>query len=999
MKWQSQASAQHEGRTYVLDNGSSITLNYLDTDADIYRYQGAEMPVIGVDELTQFPESWIDYLITRNRTSNDTYPVIFMAGTNPGGIGHGWVKKRFIDPVAPEVINTVTLPDGSTKTRVFIPAKLDDHPNERFKRDYNKQLQSINDPQLRKALRDGDWNTFAGQVFTEFSYNIHVVTPFEIPSHWQRWKAMDHGNKNSVGWFARNPENDRVYMYREYRLNEYATIGEKARTIRQLEGTESISFGMADPSIWATGQGSHTEGKSIAELYLDEGVSWQPANNDRRAGLDTVHKHLAIQKDGYPKLLFFSNCVSIIKTLPSLPYDKIRVDDVDTKADDHDYDMLRYALMAQAVPANEDEDITAPEWVKNAMGVRQFLFIGCDIITRTKDGVVALQLAKQPATSKTKDSSLVKGSNSDTLKFVLGMHKEWKDYKGRLLPDWERDTKLYNNERVTKNRYEGVSDTFVPMPFSTVETMVAALATGDLSTDFIPQDIYKYLKDRLMPGFTGTMELEDGTVVEETEEQYLVRALQNVMQGGVLEDEDIDVLNALYDYFWYTGDWDRELEYLIRDGLKVGIGGWWLTWTNGKPCLETVPFPDFIFDPKAKEDESAKFFGRRYLADLKDLQEETIVDVETGKTKKRYKGLNKVEDLIPSKDKGDKNAKELLEEMLYGSTVSTSSDDASELPKQVEVIEILTADNMYTVVNRRVLAESTENPYKAQARLRGIEYHGIIPGITWANYKDKSLLVGKSEIATFWQEAERLNDVTNQKSDAVTRALLQQKVADPQLKSQSKSMNVPGAVIWGKKEQYQNVDQAQVPNVAFNEEASIKNNIREVTATDQIVKGVGSSEDITATEAKLQVAQSGQRIELKIKSLERGPLKRLARLTLQMIQLFVTDPFIVPYKEDKGIKPLFYNPSKYQYDFEPRVKLTIDAQVKQRQERQTDLETYQILIADPTNNLQAVKELYLPKITGLDKDQVNQIASQPELPASAGMQPDAMALPPAEVVV
>jgi hypothetical protein len=353
MTWHTQAGADTEGRTYMLDNGSTITLNYLDNDADVYRYQGSEMPVIGVDELTQFPEPWIDYLMTRNRTSSDEFPVMFIAGTNPGGIGHGWVKKRFIDPVPPESINNVLLPDGTIKTRVFIPAKLDDHPNERFKKDYNKQLQSINDPQLRKALRDGDWNTFAGQVFTEFNYNIHVINPFDIPSHWQRWRAMDHGNNNSVGWFAQDPNTERIYMYREYRESSYKVISEKARNIKQFESNENISFGLADPSIWASGQGDMNTGKSIYELYKDEGVSWMPANNDRKSGLETVHNYLNIADDGLPKLQFFSTCVSIIKTLPSLPYDRFKVDDVDTKADDHDYDMIRYGLMAFAKPKKE----------------------------------------------------------------------------------------------------------------------------------------------------------------------------------------------------------------------------------------------------------------------------------------------------------------------------------------------------------------------------------------------------------------------------------------------------------------------------------------------------------------------------------------------------------------------------------------------------------------------------------------------------------------------
>lgn len=359
-----------QDRTFEFSNGSKLILNYLDTDNDIYRYQGVEMPGIGVDELTQFPLAWIEYLRTRNRTSNADWPVMFIAGTNPGGIGHGWVKKRFIDPVPPEVVNVVQLDGGQTVSRVFIPAKVSDHPIAKFREDYSRTLSSISDPNLRKALKDGSWTTFAGQVFTEFDYDKHVVQPFDIPKHWQRWRSMDHGNNNSVGWFAQDPMSERIYMYREYRETEYKEIGEKARNIRQFEGQESISFGLADPSIWASGQGDHSTGKSIAQLYEDAGVRWMPANNDRKAGREMVHRKLAVQKDGLPGLQFFSTCLSTIRTVPDLPYDKIKVDDVDTKADDHDYDMLRYGLMAQAPPADEDEGVSAPGWVKNAMGVR-----------------------------------------------------------------------------------------------------------------------------------------------------------------------------------------------------------------------------------------------------------------------------------------------------------------------------------------------------------------------------------------------------------------------------------------------------------------------------------------------------------------------------------------------------------------------------------------------------------------------------------------------------
>lgn len=338
-----------QDRKYILRNGSSITLNYLDNDNDIYRYQGTEMPIIAVDELTQFPQSWIEYLLTRNRTSNADWPIMFIAGTNPGGIGHGWVKTRYIDPVAPETIQTVLLESGHKVTRVFIPAKVSDHPNAKFRDDYERKLASISDPQLRRALWHGDWDVFAGQVFTEWRYDKHVIDPFDIPKHWQRWRSMDHGNNNTVLWYARDPSAERVFIYREYRTTNYTEIGEKARIILQLESGDNISYGLADPSIWAKGQGDMNTGRSIAQLYEDHGVKWMPANNDRKAGLEICHKMLAVADDGYPHCLFFSTCLSSIRTIPSLPYDRLKVDDVDTKADDHDYDAWRYGLMSNAI--------------------------------------------------------------------------------------------------------------------------------------------------------------------------------------------------------------------------------------------------------------------------------------------------------------------------------------------------------------------------------------------------------------------------------------------------------------------------------------------------------------------------------------------------------------------------------------------------------------------------------------------------------------------------
>ena len=605
------------------------------------------------------------------------------------------------------------------------------------------------------------------------------------------------------------------------------------------------------------------------------------------------------------------------------------------------------------------------------------------IIMRTRAGVAPHKVAtKQQPTTQPKEPA--QGPSDTSLKTAMAMVDSWLSYRQKLMPMWERGVKLYNNERVKRN-YEGITDTFVPMTFSTIETMVSALATGDLSTKYIPQDIYKYLTDRLMPGYDPQ--------AGESEDDYLVRAIKEAISGGAITDETLEALNALYDYYWDCGDWSRKLEKFIKSGLKIGNGAWWETWEGSKPNLITVPFPDFIFDPNASDDDSCSFQGRRYLASLSDLRDEKIVDPETGKTRKRYslKGVTKRAVAGTPQEKTDK---ELKEQMMYGSTTGTADDSGD----QVEVIELRTKKRMYTIVNRKYMAEDVENPILSQAKLKGIDPDELIllPGITWANYEDDSLFAGKSETETFWQEQERLNDATNQKGDAVIRALLQNYRADPALKSQKNSFSVPGAVIWAAGNQYEAIPPAVVPNAAFNEEVSIKNNIRETTATDQVVKGVTSSSDTTATEAKLQVSQAGQRIEIKIDSLARGPLKRLARLTLQYVRLFVADPFMIPRASENGIKPILFDPRKYNYNFEPKVSLTIQAKGKQKQEQEDALKTYQILIQDPTNNLEEVKRVMLPKVVDLDKDEIDRIITQaPQAPvqgeaAMQGMAPQPM---------
>ena len=155
---------------------------------------------------------------------------------------------------------------------------------------------------------------------------------------------MDYGNHNTTLWHTLDPQTEHEYVYREYRTDTFLPIKDKAKHTLMLEQGETVAFGFADPAIWK-GAADHNTGKTVAQLYEENGVKWIPANNDRAAGLAICHDSFAIMPDGIAKTRFFSTCLNSIRTIPALPYDPIKTDDVDTKADDHDYDAYRYGKM------------------------------------------------------------------------------------------------------------------------------------------------------------------------------------------------------------------------------------------------------------------------------------------------------------------------------------------------------------------------------------------------------------------------------------------------------------------------------------------------------------------------------------------------------------------------------------------------------------------------------------------------------------------------------
>lgn len=345
-----------QDRVFNFSNGSMIQLAYLETIQDMFKYQSAEIHVLLIDELTHFTQEEYEYLKTRVRSTGE-HPLKVMAATNPGNIGHAWVKAYFIDIAEPETIYK----DKNGNTRQFIPAKVSDHPIEAFRNTYTAQLSSLSNPDLKRALLMGDWDIFAGQAFNEWLREKdekpwHVITPFAIPPHWVKWFAYDYGyNSFAAGlWITRDPNTERLFVYREFYQHEMP-VSKQAELIMQNDSAESVRLRLADPSIWKQ-RGDVETGENIANIFQKEGLIFQPANNDRIAGKNAIHEMLAPAADGLPKMQVFSNCVNFIRTIPALPLDQNRPEDIDTRAEDHLYDCLRYGIINQR-PATYPEPV------------------------------------------------------------------------------------------------------------------------------------------------------------------------------------------------------------------------------------------------------------------------------------------------------------------------------------------------------------------------------------------------------------------------------------------------------------------------------------------------------------------------------------------------------------------------------------------------------------------------------------------------------------------
>lgn len=339
-------SSSHTGR---FTNGSYIDFGYCANEKDVNQYQSAEYDVIRFDELTHFTEFQYIYLISRIRGSNG-YPKQIKCSTNPGSVGHQWVKARFVDPAPP---NTEFIGDGGL-SKIFIPSLLNDNtflmtsdPT------YRARLEALPERD-KKALLYGDWNIFDGQYFPEFDRNVHVCRAFEIPKEWRRYRAFDYGLDRLACYWIAIDSTRTVYVYKELCESDLPISTACERINAMTEEGEEIYITLAPPDMWSRSQET---GRSKASLFNEYGVTVTKSSNNREAGWLAIKELLKTDANGISRLVIFENCVELIKCLPALQVDPKKPTDCSTEPHDitHGPDALRYFAVFFAYPSESEK--------------------------------------------------------------------------------------------------------------------------------------------------------------------------------------------------------------------------------------------------------------------------------------------------------------------------------------------------------------------------------------------------------------------------------------------------------------------------------------------------------------------------------------------------------------------------------------------------------------------------------------------------------------------
>jgi phage terminase large subunit len=346
------AQYKEQSKEFVFPNGSRIKLGYCSAESDVLQYQGQAYDVMFLEEATQFTEFQFSTLTESNRSSGlikERFPPRMYFTCNPGGVGHTWVKRLFVDKDYRNKENP--------NNYEFIPSTVYDNEYLMVNNpEYVENLENL--PEMRKrAMLYGDWDAFEGQYFEEFNRDIHVIDSFTIPDHWNKFRFFDYGLDKLACYWATIDTQGNAYIYKElYESN--LIISDAAKKIKEYTN-EEIRLTYAPPDLWNRRQDT---GKSAADVFHEHGIILIKANNDRVQGWYNVKEWLKPydtkdeqtgEKKTTARLKITKNCVNIIRTLPQLQHDDKKPNDVANEPHEltHAPDALRYFCSMRTLPS------------------------------------------------------------------------------------------------------------------------------------------------------------------------------------------------------------------------------------------------------------------------------------------------------------------------------------------------------------------------------------------------------------------------------------------------------------------------------------------------------------------------------------------------------------------------------------------------------------------------------------------------------------------------
>lgn len=547
---------------------------------------------------------------------------------------------------------------------------------------------------------------------------------------------------------------------------------------------------------------------------------------------------------------------------------------------------------------------------------------------------------------KAAKSNDTKKDNPVLSRFLKFFTDSWTYAQQNYHQTWERNWKLYRNIRTEKN-HPGTIETFVPMVNSTVNTIVASLFNSNPTVKYIPN-----------------------------------RADQ---------EDETDVLNDVYQDFARRDGWALKNKINGRQGIITGNYFAYYEWmpddAGGFVHKEIIPIRDAIIDPNARNLSDAKYVGRRFFTSKKSLENALIYDPGKGEMVKRYKDLDGVRE---NAEAGGIDAES--DKAIKDSALGSVSPDKGA---QVEVIEIWTHEEVCVIANRTTVIEHRENPYytlnKSKFEQRRLEWEinraqtlletagaqdigefkeefnkenaGLIPFAHGCDYPDVSLIYGSSDVDIIADEQELLNTLTDLNVEAILYQLFPERRIDPKFADKVDNLDpAPGKVYPLPAGAMDWQTPPSIPTNAFAERNNIKGEIREAASVSEISKGITATDSTTATEIKAMLGQADIRIREKADNLAQGFFMQEATIVFKLLKLYADEGYMIRKVGEDGIDFEQVDMARFAGEYTPMVTLDVQARLEQSEKQEAYTNAYQMIIADPTNNLAEAKRIMYPKM-------------------------------------